>query len=1641
MLAHELGHVVPKTGSRPSPTTPWTADQRTIAVAASLASAGAPLPHLGRIQRAFGPHNVTGVRTQTGGDAGEMASQLGTRGFALGDRIGFRQPPDLRLAAHEIAHVVQAHAGLQRDGPGDDPFERSAAAIAEAVVSGRSAVPLLDSAPRGLGTVGLDPDPLSMATYDDQAQMCIAPVTPPPLPQCLPSGLDLEIPQIRPGGAPESTLKQRIEFEDEILDSPSVVLYAVPRWAVDVVHDGSRGVCEPGEDLESAPTSQLPFGPVTTAPVSPFTPAVVPQWHPPQPQEAQVSRPLFEALALRGDYAITTRYTTLAVGAGSVRVVRTKNGVSLIDAGVGPHAHSEITAEVMKQLELLIGDAPINEVLLSHLHEDHTSLLPELAAKFGIGTIRVNAYQLQDPRMVQVLVDAARRQARRIGEQVRDQASPTRSAWETDPKTGVLQLDPTTREARWDEHVDRLVETELAKSAIRLETLFVNKAGELHVVKSPILGELVLPKTGSAPVLLERGLLETDTPSGTRISTARPKIAQDLDALIKKQVAAAAANPHGKIPRASNESIDANETTYIIEFKGGFRLFVSPDKRAPDLKSMEPPLRADVARLNVELARLGRKPAELHAWDLGHHAQKGFVTGTGEMRTLIESLSALTRVKRASGHMTTDIVIVSGHIDPTNPAATLVDPLTVWLLNELKIEVYVAANKQSVDLLEVVLGPQKTIAGVTQDPYRTGIVSKGLLRRSHAALDAVERSITELLATRPQRKGTPAAEFRQKTGEINTQVQSLRQLRHQIIKARDAYLEYYESKLRPPDPGKSAPGMASDDPIATARHTALETLLTDERVKVAATDAPSGDPKFDPVALTLLKQPPGGIGEEQRQIAEAILRVDALRETLRTTDTIETRAEFAKELTALKPMLSKYAETVPEATKELLQHELTNINTELAQVTKPIGGAPGDVATVTTPDGTVVEQRTRFTKADRVRQIADLTTRPMGAIMIYSMVKKKEGVTQQYLDEQIDLPEYLIGTVHTAYGVIVGVRMLNKMHVSNTEFVVLAVLDVVETSSHQYATDAERNASITYSLIRNGLQVGLEFVGGAMMRSGNAFVAAAGFGLQFAVDPFLEWVGLYDWLERKYDFLPDDVARSRQEIKKLMKEYTVLIGLLELADRPTPNEPLKTKIAEEVHDYREKVTAKERDLLKAFGGGYDEAKTAWAGLPELDIMREQFVQLQFRAHTGDTEHVAESRKQILESMQSTEAKLSLDAMSAEEIRKMEQWDMIDSRIGVLRMIGSWLNRKPRSVDWAKIRKHESELTQMMDNARYRLDPTVGGLRHSPLLTPGSEARAAYEQQLSIREASVARMHELLLGVERSDPALSPTDATIIQAERLVAQYAANLAVVPPFQGLTAQRMHENSYDLAKTYVTYVDDHGDYRRALEKLQVAELAMQSAGAHMNMVVAPMMSEPVSSFLRTRAEGIQAAMAAQLTERVKRGFLYPDEAKQRAIELRQLENRAVAAKFGEKDAPSLSSAARTAIIERDLKVSTVGTVVDRLNAMPMLSRVGAGGYMDSIYRYVDRHTPESENALVGDLRRKAKVPGQVDEKIEVHLYVPLNASADKLWGKGHWFMHGDPIIGRSVFADVPPGTLAFDDDEIENNFKRVRFEELKP
>jgi hypothetical protein len=77
---------------------------------------------------------------------------MGSLAYTAGDRTAFRRDPDVKLAAHEAAHVVQQRAGVHlKDGVGrpGDGYEEQADAVADAVERGESAEPLLDRSPAG----------------------------------------------------------------------------------------------------------------------------------------------------------------------------------------------------------------------------------------------------------------------------------------------------------------------------------------------------------------------------------------------------------------------------------------------------------------------------------------------------------------------------------------------------------------------------------------------------------------------------------------------------------------------------------------------------------------------------------------------------------------------------------------------------------------------------------------------------------------------------------------------------------------------------------------------------------------------------------------------------------------------------------------------------------------------------------------------------------------------------------------------------------------------------------------------------------------------------------------------------------------------------------------------------------------------------------------------------------------------------------------------------------------------------------------------------------------------------------------------------------------------------------------------------
>jgi hypothetical protein len=126
-------------------------DVRAIA-RSGVETAHAPLPHLDRIQASFGRHDVRGAKAQVGGAAAGANERMGSAGYTVGDRVGFRSSPDLKLAAHEATHVVHQRRGVHlADGVGHpgDAYEQHADEVADVVARGESAEPILDRGPAG----------------------------------------------------------------------------------------------------------------------------------------------------------------------------------------------------------------------------------------------------------------------------------------------------------------------------------------------------------------------------------------------------------------------------------------------------------------------------------------------------------------------------------------------------------------------------------------------------------------------------------------------------------------------------------------------------------------------------------------------------------------------------------------------------------------------------------------------------------------------------------------------------------------------------------------------------------------------------------------------------------------------------------------------------------------------------------------------------------------------------------------------------------------------------------------------------------------------------------------------------------------------------------------------------------------------------------------------------------------------------------------------------------------------------------------------------------------------------------------------------------------------------------------------------
>ena len=133
------------------------ADPETTKQVAKEGLSGTPqkLPHLDKVQHAFAGHDLSNVKAYVGGPAAKAAKEMGASAYATGDKVAFKEQPDVKTVAHEAAHVVQQREGVSlKGGVGEkgDPYEKVADAAAEKVVQGKPTSGLLgaQSSPNGM---------------------------------------------------------------------------------------------------------------------------------------------------------------------------------------------------------------------------------------------------------------------------------------------------------------------------------------------------------------------------------------------------------------------------------------------------------------------------------------------------------------------------------------------------------------------------------------------------------------------------------------------------------------------------------------------------------------------------------------------------------------------------------------------------------------------------------------------------------------------------------------------------------------------------------------------------------------------------------------------------------------------------------------------------------------------------------------------------------------------------------------------------------------------------------------------------------------------------------------------------------------------------------------------------------------------------------------------------------------------------------------------------------------------------------------------------------------------------------------------------------------------------------------------------
>ncbi len=859
-------------------------------VAASHASAAAPAdggsgrPLPSAVGRAYGGWlgaDLSGVRLHSGPAAERSAAALGAAAYTQRSHItlgpgatangGLPQPS---LLAHELAHVVQ---GGPRDVVRRQPLGGSTSTSTQSTSVGGPTFP---------------PNPL------------MTPVTPIPPYSC--PQMTVQVPVPRLGTATGPDVVEYVSLTNPVLRQRRDDLYVVPDADVFATPEEARA----------------------HAPGAPFTPATGPIVTPPPagplgPSRFAGARTVYaldgalDVVAASGGYIVTTTFTKYAVGAGSTTLVRTAAGWALVDAGMHQVAGSinELIADAL--VERIVADLagqPLVEVMLTHIHLDHTALLPRLYARLAIGTLRVNALQALLPSasgtgsqlddLVRQMI-AARRD--HIRAEVRGQLTGTFT-----PPAGLT--DPGQRQAAFDAEVERLTLQRMQAIQSTTVELAVPSGGQVTAVPVP-LGQISIPSPADPnpqPITqgdLSRGTLTLLDPSAGRVTNRTQATGQP----------------------PSGGGVDRQSSTYAITLPDSGLLLVLADQRVEDVLRLQRSFESQLHRLGVtESFRL---------WDMTHHSQAGFVSGTAVVRS--RQLSALTQMlsdfidsRAAQGSRAGDALIVSVHGGAGGES--YVDPSHLWLLGSLGYKVYPATGggtgttaAQDISVLQVVLGGGRSVSGIAAPAWAAGSPQDPVLRKAGAAVAELRQQESTLTAQRQV-----ATDDAQRQTLLD-QARSAAQARQAIEAARTAYIaavraEIGRSHRDPATAGRPdvAPPLGAAEPAA-AQLATLRSLLAGFTAPVVGEP-----PRFTSAALVVVgRSQLAAQDEPTRRLLAARARVQELAAGLRWSASPARRNQVAAALDAYRAQLQSYLTGAPAGTREVLTTELGHVDADIHRLT------------------------------------------------------------------------------------------------------------------------------------------------------------------------------------------------------------------------------------------------------------------------------------------------------------------------------------------------------------------------------------------------------------------------------------------------------------------------------------------------------------------------------------------------------------------------------------------------------------------------------------------------------------------------------------------------------------------------------------